>query len=173
MSGVNSMYKQSAVQNLFLCWSEVQWDAIHTVPGISGSFEALCSKHMAQVTSTCCANNFKHWFHQATSNPNKSCCHCKLLKHIKHSEKTFSVKQRKVYFVSFASTIGEGIFRGGFLCFVNVPLFRRCVHEVIQVYLNHWFYMCLVWSCLLASFFRVGWGRSSDEGITRNASAFL
>ncbi len=45
-------------KTLFVCWSEVQWDAIHTVPGIGWSFEAFASKNMAQMTSTCCACNF-------------------------------------------------------------------------------------------------------------------
>lgn len=45
-------------KTLFVCWSEVQWDTIHTVPGISGSFEAFSSEHMAQMSSTRCTSDF-------------------------------------------------------------------------------------------------------------------
>jgi hypothetical protein len=45
-------------ENLFVCWSEVQRDTIHTVPGISGSFEAFPPEHMAQMSSTRCTSDF-------------------------------------------------------------------------------------------------------------------
>jgi hypothetical protein len=35
-------------------------------------------------------------------------------------------------------------------------VFSRHVHEVIQVYVSHWFYICLVWSCPLTSLFITG-----------------
>lgn len=56
-------YFQQKVKNLLhilgrICWCELQWDAVNTMPCISGSIETLALEDVAQVTSTGWACNF-------------------------------------------------------------------------------------------------------------------
>jgi hypothetical protein len=74
-----------------------------------------------------------------------------------HFCKRTNGQPRHVYLMYFYPHNSEYIsFQGVFLHFCKIPLFTPQVCEGIQVPLTHWVYICLVWSCRLASLFSMG-----------------
>lgn len=67
-------------------------------------------------------------------------------------------RPRHVYLVYFNPHNSESIFhfKEYSYTFVKFPLFTLQVCKGMQVSLSHWVYICLVWSCILASLFSMG-----------------